>query len=45
MIAAAGENNAIAKDGDLPWHLPDDFKRFQKIDFGPYNHYGQKNLR
>lgn len=34
MIAAAGENNAIAKDGDLPWHLPDDFKRFKKLTSG-----------
>lgn len=34
MIAAAGENNAIAKDGDLPWHLPDDFKRFKKLTTG-----------
>jgi len=34
MIAAAGESNAIAKDGDLPWHLPDDFKRFKKLTTG-----------
>ena len=34
MIAAAGENNAIAKDGDLPWHLPDDFKRFKQLTMG-----------
>jgi len=34
MIAAAGENNALAKDGDLPWHLPDDFKRFKKLTSG-----------
>ena len=34
MIAAAGESNAIARDGDLPWHLPDDFKRFKKLTTG-----------
>ena len=34
MIAAAGENNALGKDGDLLWHLPDDFKRFKKLTTG-----------
>jgi len=31
MVAAAAENNALGKDNDLVWHLPDDFKRFKKI--------------
>ncbi|MFN2260521.1 MAG: dihydrofolate reductase [Psychroflexus sp.] len=31
MIAAAAENNALGKNKDLVWHLPDDFKRFKKI--------------
>ncbi|MBZ9779607.1 dihydrofolate reductase [Psychroflexus sp. CAK8W] len=31
MIAAAAENNALGKDNDLIWHLPDDFKRFKAI--------------
>ena len=30
IIAAAAENNALGKDNDLVWHLPDDFKRFIK---------------
>jgi len=35
MIAAAGQNNALGKDnGDLLWHLPDDFKRFKKLTSG-----------
>ena len=34
MIAAAAENNALGKDGDLVWHLPDDFKRFKKLTTG-----------
>ncbi len=34
MIAAAGENNTLGKDGDLLWHLPDDFKRFKKLTTG-----------
>lgn len=34
IIAAVGENNTLGKDKDLPWHLPDDFKRFKKITTG-----------
>ncbi|MEO1010822.1 MAG: dihydrofolate reductase [Bacteroidota bacterium] len=34
MIAAAGENNALGKDNDLLWHLPDDFKRFKNLTSG-----------
>jgi dihydrofolate reductase len=44
MIAAAGENNAIAKDGDLPWHLPDDFKRFKKLTSGHTILMGRKTF-
>jgi dihydrofolate reductase len=34
IIAAAAENNALGKDNDLLWHLPDDFKRFKAITSG-----------
>src|SRR5690625_2384575 len=34
MVAAAGENNALGKDGKLLWHLPHDIKRFKKITMG-----------
>lgn len=44
MIAAAGENNAIAKDSDLPWHLPDDFKRFKKLTSGHTIIMGRKTF-
>lgn len=44
MIAAAGENNALAKDGDLPWHLPDDFKRFKKLTLGHQIIMGRKTF-
>lgn len=30
MIVAAGENNVIGKDGDMPWRLPKDFKYFKQ---------------
>lgn len=31
LIAAAAENNALGKDNQLVWHLPDDFKRFKQL--------------
>lgn len=44
MIAAAGENNALGKDNDLLWHLPDDFKRFKAITSHHYIIMGRKTL-
>ncbi len=44
MIAAAGENNALGKDGDLVWHLPDDFKRFKQLTTGHYIIMGRKTF-
>ncbi len=34
LIAAASENNAIGRDGQLPWHLSDDLKRFKRLTMG-----------
>jgi dihydrofolate reductase len=34
IIAAASENNALGKDNDLVWHLPNDFKRFKALTTG-----------
>ena len=31
IIVAASENGVIGRDGDLPWHLPADLKRFKKL--------------
>ena len=42
LIAAAGENNALGKDKDLVWHLPDDFKRFKKLTTGHHIIMGRK---
>ncbi|WP_019038977.1 dihydrofolate reductase [Psychroflexus tropicus] len=44
MIAAAGENNALGRDNDLVWHLPDDFKRFKKITSHHHIIMGRKTL-
>lgn len=44
MIAAAAEDNALAKDNELPWHLPDDFKRFKKLTSGHKIIMGRKTF-
>ncbi|RDY58810.1 dihydrofolate reductase [Flagellimonas nanhaiensis] len=44
IIAAAGENNALGIDNDLPWHLPDDFKRFKSLTSGHKIIMGRKTL-
>lgn len=30
LIVAAAENNAIGKNNEMPWHLPNDFKYFKQ---------------
>ncbi|WP_268225522.1 dihydrofolate reductase [Sinomicrobium oceani] len=44
IIAAAAENNALGKDQDLVWHLPDDFKRFKALTTGHYIIMGRKTF-
>ena len=34
LIAALDRNFAIGKDNALPWHLPDDLKRFKALTLG-----------
>ncbi|QOJ30539.1 MAG: dihydrofolate reductase [Ignavibacteriales bacterium] len=35
IIAAVAQNNVIGKsNGDLPWHLPEDFKHFKATTLG-----------
>ena len=34
LIVAASTNNVIGVDGALPWHLPEDLKRFKEITMG-----------
>ncbi|WP_405608132.1 dihydrofolate reductase [Polaribacter sp. Asnod1-A03] len=36
IIAAIAKNNALGKDNDLIWHLPEDLKRFKRITSGNY---------
>jgi dihydrofolate reductase len=44
IIAAAAENNALGKDNDLLWHLPDDFKRFKSLTSGHKIIMGRKTF-
>lgn len=44
IIAAAAQNNALGKDNQLVWHLPDDFKRFKTLTTGHYIIMGRKTF-
>ena len=34
IIAAVAENGAIGKDGDIPWHIPEDLEHFKQKTTG-----------
>lgn len=44
LIAAVAENNALGKDNQLLWHLPEDFKRFKALTSGHYIIMGRKTF-
>lgn len=44
LIAAASTNNALGKDNELLWHLPDDFKRFKQLTTGHHIIMGRKTF-
>lgn len=44
MIAAAAENNALGKNNELLWHLPDDFKRFKQMTTNHHIIMGRKTF-
>ena len=41
-IAAMSENRVIGNRGDIPWHLPEDFKWFKKTTMGDILVMGRK---
>ena len=41
-IAAMSENRVIGNAGDIPWHLPEDFKWFKKTTMGGILVMGRK---
>lgn len=34
IVAALADNRVIGRDGALPWHLPDDLRRFKSLTMG-----------
>jgi len=34
LIAALSRNRVIGKDGKIPWHIPEDLKRFKELTTG-----------
>lgn len=34
LVAALDRHHAIGRDGAMPWHLPDDLKRFKALTLG-----------
>lgn len=44
LIAAVSENGVIGRDGDLPWRLPDDMRRFKRITTGHPVIMGRRTL-
>ena len=44
IIVAADEKGAIGFHGNIPWHLPADFKRFKELTMGHFVIVGQKTF-
>jgi len=34
LVAAVAENGVIGVDGDMPWHYPEDLRRFKELTLG-----------
>lgn len=45
LIAALDRRNAIGRDNDLPWRLPDDLKRFKALSLGKPVLMGRKTAQ
>jgi dihydrofolate reductase len=44
VIAALARNRVIGRDNDLPWHLPEDLKRFRALTMGHHIVMGRKTF-
>jgi len=42
LLVAVSENNVIGHNGDLPWHLSDDLRRFKRVTMGHVLLMGRK---
>jgi dihydrofolate reductase len=45
LIVALDRNYAIGRDGEMPWHLPDDLKRFKALTLGKPVLMGSRTAR
>ncbi len=45
LIVAFDRNNAIGRDNELPWKLPDDLKRFKALTVGKPILMGRKTAQ
>jgi dihydrofolate reductase len=44
LIVAVADSGAIGRDNALPWHLPDDLKRFKRLTLGKPVVMGRKTF-
>jgi dihydrofolate reductase len=44
LVVAAADNGVIGRDNTLPWHLPEDLKRFKRITMGKPIVMGRKTF-
>ncbi len=44
LIAAVAEDNVIGKDNQIPWHIPEDLKRFKTLTLGHTLIMGRKTF-
>ncbi|MGI9517101.1 MAG: dihydrofolate reductase [Pirellulaceae bacterium] len=44
LIVAMSENGVIGRDGDMPWRLSDDLRRFKRITMGHHLIMGRKTF-
>src|SRR5262245_23206269 len=42
IVAAVARNGCIGKDGDLPWRIPEDMRRYRAITMGKVVVMGRK---
>jgi dihydrofolate reductase len=44
LIVAVADNGVIGRDNELPWHLPEDLKRFKRLTMGKPIVMGRKTF-
>jgi dihydrofolate reductase len=44
LVVARAENGVIGRDGELPWHLPEDLKHFKAVTMGTPMVMGRKTF-